>query len=162
VKVCHISNFATGSARDRQHCLRSSVAAMSPDSQNSSARRPLRQRTTVEGSVPCTESLPQRKPGGRKEDRGSAVLKKAESRQPASCYAECSARCPACCSAVPKEERSTALFRAQFLPTASQLPATQNTPPGIQQAHPAQNSFHRPAIKSYVVVATNTDIPQTL
>jgi hypothetical protein len=80
-----------------------------PDTRNSSARRPLRQprqRTTLEGSVPCTESLPQRKPGGRKEDRGSAVLKNAESCQPASRYAERCARCPARCSAERKEERN--------------------------------------------------------
>jgi cleavage and polyadenylation specificity factor subunit 1 len=35
----------------------------------------------------------------------------------------------------------------------------QNAPPGIQQAHPAQKSSRRPATKSYVVVAVNTDIP---
>jgi hypothetical protein len=35
----------------------------------------------------------------------------------------------------------------------------QNAPPGIQQVHPARNSFGRPATKSNVVVAVNTDIP---
>jgi hypothetical protein len=47
-----------------------------------------------------------------KEDYGLAVLKNAESHQPASRYAAHSARCTARCSAVPKEERSTALFKA--------------------------------------------------
>jgi hypothetical protein len=53
--------------------------------------------------------LPSRR---HKEDYGLAVLKNAESRQPASRYAARSARCTARCLAVPKEERSTALFRA--------------------------------------------------
>jgi hypothetical protein len=47
-----------------------------------------------------------------KEDYGLAVFKNTESRQPASRYAPHSAQCTARCSAVPKQERSIALFRA--------------------------------------------------
>jgi hypothetical protein len=75
-------------ANARQSQLRSRL-------ENSSAARLLRQPTTVEDSVACTEPLPQGKPGGRKEDRCYAAWKNAKSRQLASLFDERSARYPA-------------------------------------------------------------------
>jgi hypothetical protein len=93
-----LATSQTGSARDRQLHHHSPVAAALS--------------TRVLLCCETTEPLPQGNPDSHKDDSGLALLKNAESRQTASRYAERSIRCPARCSAVPKEERSTALFRA--------------------------------------------------
>jgi hypothetical protein len=70
-------------------------------------------------------------------------------------------------------KRRTPLSGPQFLPTASQLAATQRAPPGVQPAarpdkkKNARSPFSGPQFlptcyESYVVVAVNTDIPQVL
>jgi hypothetical protein len=68
-------------------------------------------------------------------------------------------------------KRRTPFSGPQFLPTASQLAATQRAPPGVEPAarpdkkKNARSTFSGPRFlptcyESYVVVAVNTDIPQ--
>jgi hypothetical protein len=168
VSLCHAPDSGNSSVR-RPLCQQTTVEGSipcavslplvsrshAPDSGNSSAKRPLRQRTTVEKARSPALRL------CRKEDRGSAVLTNAEPRQQASRYAERSTLCRARCSDEGKEKRDGPFQGPNFCrQPASQLTATQNTPPGTQQAQPAWKSFRRPATKSYVAVPGNTDIPQ--
>jgi hypothetical protein len=121
-----------------------------------------------------------------------AVLKNAESRQPASRYAARSARCTARCSAGQKEERSTALFRAtvsagsqtasRYAECSARCPAhcsavskeerstalfratvSADSQPATTYAECARLGTVSPACyESYVVDAVNTDIPHSV
>jgi hypothetical protein len=80
VKVCSTSHTTTDSARDRQH------------------RRPaalLNEKNKTKRLFTWPQYSPHRRPDGHKEDCCSAASKNAESRQPASRYAERSDGCPA-------------------------------------------------------------------